>query len=101
MVIHLAVKRKSGRPAKVPGEKATKEKIFDAASTCSPRGATTASPYGTSPPPWASRKARYTSTTRQDEILDSIFEYMKARLYARPGGPGNSPEAHHDRRSRR
>jgi AcrR family transcriptional regulator len=31
MAMSMTVKRKSGRPALVPGEKSTKEKIFDAA----------------------------------------------------------------------
>ena len=31
MVMSMAVKRKTGRPVKVEGEKGTKEKIFDTA----------------------------------------------------------------------
>lgn len=93
MVISMAVKRKSGRPAKVPGEKGTKEKIFDAAvDLFAERGYDGVSIRDIAAAVGIKESSVYKHYTGKDEILGSIFEYMKARLYARPAG-GDDLEA--------
>lgn len=83
MVICMAVKRKSGRPAKIPGEKGTKEKIFDAAvDLFAERGYDGVSIRDIAKTVGIKESSVYKHYASKDEILDNIFEYMKARLYA-------------------
>jgi AcrR family transcriptional regulator len=85
MVMSMAVKRKSGRPAKVPGEKCTKEKIFDAAvELFAERGYDGVSVRDIAKAVGIRESSVYKHYASKDEILDSIFEYLKSRLYAPP-----------------
>jgi AcrR family transcriptional regulator len=78
----MTVKRKTGRPAKVPGEKATKEKIFDAAvDLFADRGYDGVSIRDIAKAVGIKESSVYKHYASKDEILDDIFEYMKKRLY--------------------
>ncbi|WP_424359154.1 TetR/AcrR family transcriptional regulator [Methanocella sp. MCL-LM] len=74
--------RKSGRPAKVPGEKSTKEKIFDAAvDLFAERGYEGVSIRDIAGAVGIKESSVYKHYASKDAILDSVFEYLKARLY--------------------
>ncbi len=86
----MTIKRKTGRPAKRPGEKGTKERIFDAAvDLFAKRGYDGVSIRDIAAAVSIKESSVYKHYTSKDEILDSIFEFMKARLYARPAGGEN------------
>ncbi|HEY3274813.1 MAG TPA: TetR/AcrR family transcriptional regulator [Methanocella sp.] len=89
----MAVKRKTGRPVKVEGEKSTKEKIFDAAvELFAERGYDGVSIRDIAKAVGIRESSVYKHYESKDEILDSIFEYLKSRLYAAPA-PGMSMDA--------
>jgi AcrR family transcriptional regulator len=78
----MAVKRKTGRPVKVEGEKSTKEKIFDAAvDLFAEKGYDGVSIRDIAKAVGIKESSVYKHYRSKDEILDTIFEYMKARLY--------------------
>lgn len=82
MVMSMTAKRKSGRPAKVPGEKGTKEKIFDVAvDLFAERGYEGVSIRDIAQAVGIKESSVYKHYSGKEEILDSIFEYLKARLY--------------------
>ncbi|MCD1294400.1 TetR/AcrR family transcriptional regulator [Methanocella sp. CWC-04] len=82
----MAVKtRKTGRPAKVPGEKCTKEKIFDAAvDLFAEKGYDGVSMDDIANAVGIRKSSVYKHYSSKDVILDSIFEYMKSMLYMPP-----------------
>jgi AcrR family transcriptional regulator len=93
MVMSVTAKRKSGRPAKVPGEKGTKEKIFDVAvDMFAERGYEGVSIRDIAKAVGIKESSVYKHYSSKDEILDSIFEYMKARLYPQQP-PGTNMDA--------
>ena len=76
-MICLIEKRKTGRPAKVPGEKGTKEKIFDAAvDLFAERGYDRVSIRDISAAVGIKESSIYKHYTGKDEILEKIFEYV-------------------------
>ena len=84
--------RKIGRPAKVPGEKGTKEKIFDAAiDLFAERGYDGVSIRDIAGAVGLTEGAVYRHYTSKDEILDSIFAYVEGRIY--PQAPEGSVDA--------
>ena len=90
MVMSMTMKGKTGRPVKVEGEKGTKEKIFDAAvDLFAERGYDGVSIRDIAKAVGIKESSVYKHYRSKDEILDTIFEYMKARLYpAQPAGQG-------------
>jgi AcrR family transcriptional regulator len=95
----MAVKRKTGRPVKVEGEKGTKEKIFDAAvELFAERGYDGVSVRDIAKAVGIRESSVYKHYVSKDDILDSVFEYLKSRLYAAPA-PGMSMDALLDRMS--
>jgi AcrR family transcriptional regulator len=76
------VARKTGRPARVPGEKATKDKIFDAAiDLFAERGYDRVSVRDIARAVGITESAVYRHYSSKDEILDSIFAYVEGRIY--------------------
>jgi len=73
----MAVKRKSGRPAKVAGEKATKERIFDAAiDLFAERGYDRVSIRDIAAAVGIKESSIYKHYSGKDEILEKIFDYV-------------------------
>lgn len=86
------VVRKTGRPAKVPGEKGTKEKIFDATvDLFAERGYDRVSVRDIARAVGITESAVYRHYASKDEILDSIFAYVEGRIY--PQAPEGSIDA--------
>ncbi len=84
----MAVKRKSGRPVKVPGEKSTKEKIFDAAlDLFAERGYDGVSTRDIAAAVGIKDSSIYKHYASKDEILEKILEYPLTRL-TKIGPPG-------------
>ena len=78
----MTVKRKTGRPVKIEGEKATKEKIFDAAvELFAGQGYDGVSIRDIARAVGIKESSVYKHYGSKDEILEEIFEYMKKRLY--------------------
>jgi AcrR family transcriptional regulator len=93
MVMSMTIKRKTGRPVKVEGEKGTREKIFDAAvELFAERGYDGVSVRDIAKAVGIRESSVYKHYGSKDEILDAIFEYLKSRLYA-PPAPGMDLEA--------
>jgi AcrR family transcriptional regulator len=85
MVMSMTVKRKSGRPAKVAGEKGTKDRIFDAAvDLFAERGYNGVSIRDIAKAVGIRESSVYKHYESKDAILDAIFDYLKSRLYAPP-----------------
>jgi AcrR family transcriptional regulator len=82
----MSVKRaakKTGRPVKAPGEKGTKEKIFDAAvDLFAERGYDGVSIRDIARAVGITEGAVYKHYKSKDEILESIFAYVESRIYA-------------------
>lgn len=77
MVICMAVKRKSGRPAKVPGEKGTREKIFDAAvDLFAERGYDGVSIRDIAAAVGIKESSIYKHYKSKEEILEKIVRYL-------------------------
>lgn len=75
------MKRKSGRPAKVPGEKSTKEKIFDAAvDLFAERGYDGVSIRDIAAAVGIKESSIYKHYASKDEIMEKIVEYPIARI---------------------
>jgi AcrR family transcriptional regulator len=78
----MAVKRKTGRPVKVEGEKGTKEKIFDAAvDLFAEKGYDGVSIRDIAKAVGIKESSVYKHYRSKDEILETVFEYMKTKLY--------------------
>jgi len=76
------VKPKTGRPVKVPGEKGTKEKIFDAAvDLFAEKGYDGVSVRDIARAVGITESAVYRHYASKDAILDSIFAYVEGRIY--------------------
>lgn len=88
---------KMGRPPLVPGEKPTKEKIFDAAvDLFAANGYDRTSVRDIARAVGIAESAVYRHYESKEAILDSIFSYMEARIYAPlPPAPdaGEHPES--------
>ena len=79
------VARKTGRPAKVPGEKGTKEKIFDAAvDLLAERGYDRVSVREIGQAVGITEAAVYKHYASKDAILEAVFTYVETRLYTPP-----------------
>ena len=77
----MDVKRKSGRPVKVPGEKGTKEKIFEAAiDLFAERGYDGVSIRDIAAAVGIKESAIYRHYGSKDEILEKILQYPMARI---------------------
>lgn len=91
----MSVKRakpKAGRPVKVPGEKSTKEKIFDAAvDLFAERGYDGVSIRDIGRAVGITEGAVYKHYSNKEEILQSIFTYVEGRIY--PKAPEASIDA--------
>jgi AcrR family transcriptional regulator len=91
----MSVKRmkpKAGRPVKVPGEKGTKDKIFDAAiDLFAERGYDHVSVRDIARAVGLTEGAVYKHYSSKDEILESIFAYVEGRIY--PQVPEGSLDA--------
>ncbi len=75
--------RKTGRPVKAPGEKSTKEKIFDiAVDLFAERGYDGVSIRDIARAVDIKESSVYKHYASKEAILDSIFEYMRGRLYS-------------------
>jgi AcrR family transcriptional regulator len=73
---------KTGRPAKVPGEKHTREKIFDAAvDLFAVHGYDRTSVRDIAKAAGITESAVYRHYPGKDAILEAIFEYMENRVY--------------------
>jgi len=83
-----SIRQKTGRPQKVPGEKGTKEKIFDAAvDLFAEKGYDGVSIRDIGRAVGITEGAVYKHYSSKDEILDSIFAYVESRIYPRaPAG---------------
>jgi len=87
-----SVARKTGRPAKVTGEKGTKEKIFDAAvELFAERGYDRVSVRDIARAVGLTEGAVYKNYSSKEEILESIFAYIEGRIY--PQAPEGSVDA--------
>ncbi|MGA9139224.1 MAG: TetR/AcrR family transcriptional regulator [Methanocella sp.] len=76
----MTVKRKSGRPVKIPGEKDTKEKIFDAAiDLFAERGYDGVSIRDIAAAVGIKESSIYKHYASKDEILEKIFGYVMER----------------------
>ncbi|WP_231845144.1 TetR/AcrR family transcriptional regulator [Methanocella paludicola] len=76
----MAVKRKSGRPVKVPGEKETKEKILDAAiDLFAARGYDHVTIRDIAAAVGIKESSIYKHYSGKEEILGKIFEYVLLR----------------------
>lgn len=76
------VKPKAGRPVKVPGEKGTKEKIFDAAvGLFAEKGYDGVSIRDIAWGVGITEGAVYKHYSSKDEILESIFTFVEGRIY--------------------
>ena len=74
---------RTGRPARVPGEKHTKEKIFDAAvDLFAEKGYDRTSIRDIAGAVGIAESAVYRHYTSKEAILDAIFEYMETQIYA-------------------
>ncbi len=83
---------KTGRPVKVPGEKGTKEKIFDAAvDLFAERGYDGVSIRDIGRAVGVSEGAVYKHYASKEAILESIFAYVEGRIY--PKAPEASIDA--------
>ncbi len=77
--------RKTGRPARISGEKSTREKIFDAAvELFAQRGFDGVSIRDISQSVGITEGAVYRHYSSKDAILDAIFAYVEARIYQKP-----------------
>jgi AcrR family transcriptional regulator len=77
----MAVKKKTGRPAKVPGEKSTREKIFDAAlDLFAERGYDGVSTRDIAAAVGIKDSSIYKHYASKDEILEKIVDYPMARI---------------------
>jgi hypothetical protein len=77
----MKMKRKSGRPAKIPGEKSTKEKIFDAAvDLFAERGYDGVSIRDIAAAVGIKESSIYKHYASKDEIMEKIVEYPIARI---------------------
>lgn len=86
------VKGKTGRPVKVPGEKGTKEKIFDTAvDLFAEKGYDGVSIRDIGRAVGITEGAVYKHYTSKEEILESIFTYVEGRIY--PKAPEGSIDA--------
>jgi AcrR family transcriptional regulator len=81
----MSVKRKTGktgRPVKVPGEKDTKEKIFDAAvDLFAEKGYDRVSIRDIGRAVGITEAAVYRHYSSKDDILKAIFTYIESRIY--------------------
>lgn len=89
--------RKTGRPVKVAGEKSTKEKIFDVAvDLFADNGYDRTSVRDIARAVGIAESAVYRHYISKEAILDAIFDYMEAQIYAPlPPAPdaGEHPES--------
>lgn len=86
------VKPKTGRPVKVPGEKGTKEKIFDAAvDLFAEKGYDGVSIRDIGRAIGITEGAVYKHYSSKEEILESIFSYVEGHIY--PQAPEGSMDA--------
>jgi AcrR family transcriptional regulator len=81
----MSVKRakpKAGRPVRVPGEKGTKERIFDAAiDLFAEKGYDGVSIRDIGRAVGITEGAVYKHYASKDEILESVFAYVQGRIY--------------------
>jgi AcrR family transcriptional regulator len=93
--INMAVKRKSGRPAKVVGEKETKEKILDAAiDMFAERGYDRVTIRDIAAAVGIKESSIYKHYSGKEEILERIFEYvMESWTQSKVGKWSDSDEA--------
>ena len=88
----MSVKPKTGRPVKAPGEKGTKEKIFDAAiDLFAEKGYDGVSIRDIARAVGATEGTIYRHYASKDEILESIFTYVEGKIY--PQAPEGSIDA--------
>lgn len=74
--------RKTGRPVRVPGEKGTKEKIFDASvDLFAEKGFDGVSIRDIARAVGITEGAVYKHYSSKEEILDSIISYVESRIY--------------------
>lgn len=77
----MAVKRKTGRPAKVPGEKGTKEKIFEAAiDLFAARGYDGVSIRDIAAAVGIKESSIYKHYANKEELLEKILEYPLEKI---------------------
>jgi AcrR family transcriptional regulator len=82
-------KVKTGRPPKVPGEKGTKEKIFDAAvELFAEKGYDRVSVRDIAGAVGVTEAAVYKHYASKDAILEAVFAYVQTRIYT-PPAPGS------------
>jgi AcrR family transcriptional regulator len=80
-MIFMAVTRRSGRPAKIPGEKSTKGKIFDASlDMFAERGYDGVSIRDIASAVGIKESSIYKHYASKEEILDTIVDYLMARV---------------------
>ncbi len=92
-------KKRTGRPVKIEGEKGTKDKIFDAAiELFAESGYDGVSIRDIAKAVGIRESSVYKHYASKDEILSSIFEYLKSRLYA-PHTAGMSVDVQPDQMS--
>lgn len=78
----MSVKRKTGRPAKIPGEKDTGQKIFDAAiDLFSQRGYDAVSIRDIAAAVGIKESSIYKHYTSKDQILQKIVQYPLEKIY--------------------
>jgi AcrR family transcriptional regulator len=83
------IKPRTGRPVKVPGTKATKEKIFDAAvDLFAERGYDGVSMRDIGRAVGISEAAVYRHYPGKEAIIDAIFAFVEGRIY--PDAPPGS-----------
>ncbi len=100
MVASMTVKisgGKTGRPAKVPGEKPTRDKIFDAAvDLFAERGYDRTSVRDIASAVGITESAVYRHYPSKESILEAIFTYVETRVYT-PLPPARNPDGHTER----
>ncbi len=87
---------KSGRPAKIPGEKPTRERIFDAAvGLFAERGYDRTSIRDIAGAVGICESAVYRHYPSKESILDAIFAYIESRVYSPLPPARRGEEAEH------
>src|SRR4030042_2279296 len=90
-------KGKTGRTAKVPGEKPTRNKIFHAAvDLFAERGYDRTSVRDIASAVGITERAVYGHYPSKESILDAIFTYVETRVYT-PLPPVRNPDGHTER----
>ena len=98
----MAQKRKTGRPAKIPGQKDTAERIFDAAiDLFAQKGYDNVSIRDIATAVGIKESSIYKHYTNKEAILQKIIQYPIAKIYAIAATGRHNRTTHHQNGRRR